>query len=66
MVFAYVLIKGWTVDPDEHRLIYQPISYQSLNFFLFNNILLLMYGIFFLLFLSSFFSNAVTSAFTKL
>ena len=24
MVFAYVLIKGWTVDPDEHWFLYQP------------------------------------------
>ena len=24
MVFAYVLIKGWIVDPDEHGFFYQP------------------------------------------
>ena len=24
VVFAYVLIEGWIVDPDEHRFFYQP------------------------------------------
>ena len=24
VVFAYILIEGWIVDPDEHRFFYQP------------------------------------------
>ena len=24
MVFAYVLVKGWIIDPDEHRFFNQP------------------------------------------